>query len=94
MILGSGLWIVFFVYGGFPGAGSHVHFMTATGIVMMLVFLHLYFAPYRRLRAAVAASDWPTGGKQLAVIRRLVGFNLLLGLVTVAVGAGGRYLIG
>jgi hypothetical protein len=37
---------------------------------------------YRRLSAAVAASDWPTEGGQLAIIRQLILTNLVLGLVT------------
>ena len=36
--------------------------------------------------------DMDTGGQQLARIRRLIGLNLLLGLATVAIASGGRYL--
>ena len=39
------------------------------------------------------AADWPQGGKYLAQIRRLVGINTLIGLLTIAVATGGRYLI-
>ena len=34
-------------FGGFKGAGPHIHVMQATGILMMLLFLHLFFAPWR-----------------------------------------------
>lgn len=54
--------------------------------------MHLYFAPFRRLKEAVITENWPQAGKQLNQIRRIVGINLLLGLVTSAVAAGGRYL--
>jgi uncharacterized membrane protein len=60
---------------------------------MMLIFFHVFFAPYGRLKRAVAAQDWQAGGKALAQIRMLVGINTLIGLLTIAVGAAGRYLV-
>jgi uncharacterized membrane protein len=65
--------------------------MQAIGIVMMLVFLHIYFAPWRRFRAAVARRDTAEAARQLNQIRWIVTINLLLGLITVAVGSSGRY---
>ena len=65
--------------------------MQGIGIVMMLVFLHLYFAPWRRFRAAVARRDTPEAARQLNQIRWIVTLNLMLGLITVAVGSSGRY---
>jgi uncharacterized membrane protein len=65
--------------------------MQGIGLVMMLVFAHLYFAPWRRFRRAVDAADFPSAAKQLDQIRRIVAFNLVLGLVVVVVGASGRY---
>ncbi len=47
---------------------------------MMLVFLHLYFAPWRRFRAAVARRDTPEAARQLNQIRWIVTVNLVLGL--------------
>ena len=93
-ILATGLWIIFAVYGGMGGVGLYVHVMLGLGIVMMLIFMHVFFAPYARLKRAVAAQDWPAGGKSLAQIRVLVGVNTVIGMVTVAVAAGGRYLVG
>ena len=93
VILTTGLWMVFSVFGGFPAVGLYVHLMWWLGIVMMLIFLHVYFAPYKRLRAAVAAEDWPAGGKQLAMIRVMIGINLSLGLLVVAIASGGRILL-
>ena len=92
LLLATGFWILFEVLGGFGGAGWHVHTMLVLGLVMMAIFAHVYFAPYRRLRRAVQAGDWPAGGSQLATIRRMVGINTILGVITIAVGAGGRYL--
>jgi len=91
LLLLSGYGMVFGVLGGFAGAGLHVHIMQATGIIMMLVFLHVYFAPWRRFRAAVARRDTPEAARQLNQIRWIVTANLVLGLLTVAVGSSGRY---
>ncbi|MCO6414402.1 MAG: CopD family protein [Thiogranum sp.] len=88
----SGYWMVFKVFGGMATIGLHVHIMQALGWLMILLFMHLYFAPFRRLKEAVITENWPQAGKQLNQIRRIVGINLLLGLVTSAVAAGGRYL--
>jgi uncharacterized membrane protein len=65
--------------------------MMAIGILMVLIFLHLYFAPWKRFRAALAAGDNPAAAVQLNQIRSLVTINLILGLVTVAIGSSGRY---
>lgn len=88
----TGYWIIASVFEGFANAGWHVHAMQALGWGMILIFLHVYFAPYRRLCRAVAAADWATAGKQLGQIRRLVGINLILGLSTIIIATGGRYL--
>ena len=91
MLLATGYWMVFGFYGGFGNIGTHIHIMHGLGIVMVLVFLHVFFAPYRKLRHAVIVEDYPEGGKRLAQIRKLVGFNILLGLITAAVAAAGRW---
>jgi len=58
---------------------------------MMLAFAHLYFAPWARFRGAVDRGDFPAAAAQLDQIRRIVGFNLVLGLLVVVVGTTGRY---
>jgi uncharacterized membrane protein len=60
---------------------------------MMLLFFHVFFAPFKRLKRAVAAGDWQAGGKNLAQIRVLVGINLVIGLVVISIASGGRYLL-
>jgi uncharacterized membrane protein len=92
VILATGFWIIFAIFGGMANAGMYVHLMLTLGLVMMAIFMHVYFAPYRRLKAAVQAEDWPVGGKALGQIRMLVGINTLIGVVTIAVASGGRYL--
>ncbi len=91
LLLASGYAMVFGVYGGFGGIGLYIQIMQGLGIIMMLLFLHLYFAPWRRFRAAVTRQDWAESGRQLAQIRTIVTVNLVLGLAVVAIGGSGRY---
>ncbi len=91
VLLGSGFWIILVGLGGFPNAGSHIHTMLMLGLIMMVLFAHLYFSPFRKLKAAVAAGDTPGGAAQIRQIRMIVAFNLGLGLLTAAIGASGRY---
>ena len=91
LLLVSGFAMVFDVFGGFGGVGLYIQLMMGIGIVMMLLFFHLYFAPWRRFRAAVGRQDWAEGGRQLGQIRSIVTVNLVLGLIVVGIGASGRY---
>ncbi len=84
LILISGL-IMIGQMGGMGQVPVYVHIMLAVGLAMMAIFAHVFFAPYKRLRRAVAAQDWPSGGKALGQIRMLVGTNLSLGLLNVAI---------
>ncbi len=88
-ILASGLYMM--VQLGKPP--MYVSAMFGLGIVMMLLFAHVFFAPFKRLKRAVAAQDWQAGGAALGQIRMLVGINLSLGLVTIVVGTLGALLI-
>lgn len=78
--------------GGFAAVGPYVHAMTGLGLVMMLLFAHIVAAPYRRLRGAAAAQDLDAAGKAIAQIRLFVTINLVLGIVTLALGAVSGYL--
>ena len=88
-ILGSGLAMIALL-GGFAAAGLHVHVMLAFGVVMMLIFAHVFFAGYGRLKRYVGAREWKAAGSAMAQIRMLVGLNLILGFITVAVATLGR----
>lgn len=92
-ILASGYWMLLGPFGGFANAPLFVHIMNGLGLVMIAIFLHVYFAPYQRLRRAVADMRWPEGGKALAQIRILVGINTLIGLLTILIAAGGKYFL-
>jgi uncharacterized membrane protein len=91
VLLASGFAMVFSVFGGFHRLAHYLQLMMGLGIVMIALFLHLYFAPWRRFRAAVARRDWSEGGRQLSQIRVIVTINLVLGLVVIAAASGGEY---
>jgi uncharacterized membrane protein len=91
VLLASGYGMIFHYLGGFKGAGLHIHVMQAIGIVMMLLFGHLFFGPWRRFDAAVENKKLPDAAKYLNQIRHIVAVNLVLGLLTIIVGASGRF---
>jgi uncharacterized membrane protein len=92
VLLVTGLWMVFSVFGGFGNVGLHIHLMTAIGTVMILLFAYVFFSPYRGMKQALAANDIPGAAKRLAQIRIIIAINLLLGLVVAVVGSAGRYM--
>lgn len=74
------------------GAGGlAVQIMMGLGIVMMLAFGHVYFAPWRRFQRALDGSDLPAAAAQLKLIRYIVLANLILGVVVLCIGATARY---
>lgn len=66
--------------------------MLTSGLVMSGIFVYIYGLLFQRMRAGVAAQDWPTAGAAMNRIRPLVAFNLLLGALTVAVALLGPML--
>ncbi len=87
----SGYTMLYLGWNGVGAAPTYIHLMNGLGMLMIALFLWVYFMPYRSLRLAVAAGDWPRGGAALVHMRRIVGTNLVLGLVTAAIASGGRY---
>jgi uncharacterized membrane protein len=93
VLLVSGYAMLFLHFGGFAGAGLSIHIMQAIGLLMMLLFLHLFFAPWHRFSRAVAAKAPADAAAALDQIRRIVAINLVLGVITIAVGASGRFWV-
>jgi len=77
---------------GFAAAPLYQHIMFLMGLVMIAIYVFVYFVPYAGLNKAVAAEDWKAGGAALGRIRQLVGTNLTLGFLTIAMGTLGRWL--
>lgn len=82
ILLATGLAVLLHV--GFANAPVGWHAMFGIGLVMMAVFAHIYFAPFRRARRAAAASDWPAVAKALQQAHPLVVINFTLGWIAIA----------
>jgi uncharacterized membrane protein len=87
LIWGSGL--TRFMQVGSSFVPPHWHAMAKLGAGMTVIFLLIALRFYPRLKAAVAAQDWPAGGTALETMRRLVMLNLVLGCITVALAVLG-----
>ena len=87
----TGYYRLFADMGGFSEAGIHIHIMHMTGLLMIMIYLYLYFVPYRNFKTAVNAENWPQAGAQIGKIRWFILTNLIIGLITVIVGASGTY---
>lgn len=91
ILLASGLWMIIKELGGMAAVGMYIHIMLSLGLVMMLLFMHLFFSPYKKLQRAIITNEWEAGGKALNQIRQLIAINLSLGLIVVIVASAGRY---
>ncbi|MBV9248575.1 MAG: CopD family protein [Acetobacteraceae bacterium] len=87
LIVLSGFAMLFGFYGGMEGVGWNVHVMLALGLIMSAVFVWLYFGPYARFRRTTDRARMTTN---IDAIRKLIGLNLILGLITVVVAALNR----
>jgi len=89
----TGYMMIFELWGSMAATPLYVHTMNGLGIVMILIYLHLYFAPFKRLKEAVIKQDWPEGGRKLNIIRKMVGINTVIGLLVIIIASAGRTLI-
>ena len=87
----TGTGLIFLQNGGYEGLPIHQHLMNGIGWIMVLIFLHLWFAPYRRFKAAMVAGAPPRAAAALDQIRKIVATNLVIGLINAVVGSTGRY---
>ena len=73
--------------GGSPAARPTpaVTAMAVLGLVMICVFVFVRLVPFRRLQAALAASEASGAGAALNAIRKLVALNLAIGAAIVLI---------
>jgi uncharacterized membrane protein len=88
MLMVSGLYMAY-LYGGIAHVARYIYIMLAMGLAMMVIFGYVYFACYVSFSLHVAKQRWKEAGKLLGKIRKLIGVNLTLGLLTVCVAVIG-----
>ena len=88
-ILATGLYMIY-QYGGMAHVARYIHVMLLLGLVMMGIYIYVYFGCYVKFNLHVAKERWKEAGAILGKIRKLIGLNLALGLVTVCVAVLGK----
>lgn len=68
--------------GGMAHVAWPIHAMLGLGLLMAAIFLVIFFGPYRQFRRTI---DRNRMASSLNNVRKLIGINLLLGLVTVII---------
>jgi uncharacterized membrane protein len=91
LILVSGFYMIY-LFGGFVHLPMYINLMMLMGIVMVAIFVYVFFKCYALFTRQVAKQDWKAAGAMLGTIRKLVGLNLTIGLLTVVVATVGIYL--
>lgn len=91
LILTSGFYMIY-LFGGFAHLPLYINLMLLLGVVMTLIYTYVYFKCYVQFNKFVAKQDWPGAGTMLVTIRKLVGTNLSIGLVTILVAIMVRFM--
>lgn len=87
LILLSGFAMLFGVFGGPANVPWTVQTMMGLGLIMSAVFVIIVFGPYARFRRT---TDRARMASNIDAIRKLIGLNLILGLITVFIAAFGQ----
>ena len=83
----SGVGLLQMRFNGFETAPRYVQIMMGLYIVMVALFIRIQSLQLPELRKAVEAQAWADGAAVMGRIRRLVGGNLIVGLVLVVIAA-------
>lgn len=57
--------------------------MLVLGLLMMLIFGHIFFAGFKKYKRAVAAADWPLAAKAAGLIHTMTLINFTLGWLAI-----------
>ncbi len=87
----TGIWIIFGFFDGMASVKISIHIMLTLAILMTVLYIYIFFIPFPNLKREISAENFQQAGKHLAKIRSIIGFNLLLGIITVIIATGGRY---
>ena len=86
VLIASGYWMLFVVYGGFAGATPLIHLMQTLGLLMAGLFVWLYGVRWRQFQTALDGDEFEAAAVALGKIRHIVMVNLVLGLINSAIG--------
>ena len=90
MILALATGLAMLLSAGFPAAPVGWHVMFTLGLLMGAVYAYVHLVLLPRLRTHCSASAWPAAAQALNAIRRLVAFNLALGVLVVLAAVSAR----
>lgn len=89
LVLVTGFWMIGRVAKATVQAGGSFDMpmawwvMAVVGTLMVAIFMHIRFAPFRRLGDAIKFTAWDKAGQALGQIRNLVAVNLTLGILLI-----------
>ncbi|MFK7606845.1 MULTISPECIES: CopD family protein [unclassified Pseudomonas] len=83
----SGVGLLQMRFSGFETAPRYVQVMMGLYIVMVALFIRVQSLQVPELRRAVEAQECAAGAAVMVKIRRMVGCNLMVGVVLVAIAA-------
>jgi uncharacterized membrane protein len=89
LLLATGYWMLFTVYA--ETTPVWLWLMAAVGTLMGAIFVFIYAIPYHQMAISLERGEIPAAGRSMVLIRRLIGFNLSLGLIVSVVAVGGKY---
>jgi|WetSurMetagenome_2_1015567.scaffolds.fasta_scaffold02328_14 uncharacterized membrane protein len=92
LLLVSGLAMIA-LGGGFAHQPPGVHLMLGIGIVMTVIFARIRLTWFGRMQRSLAGADLAAAAAALQAIRRLVGVNLALGVLSFAAAALGSAFV-
>ena len=84
LILVSGFYMIY-LFGGMAHVSPYIHVMMLLGLVMTGIYIYVFFGCYVPLHLNVSKERWKEAGEILGKIRKLVGVNVTLGLLTICV---------
>jgi uncharacterized membrane protein len=85
LMLVTGWTMVFAAWGGFASLPWSINAMQTLGLLMALIFLYVFFAPWQRLRRAIRP-----GPELIVRIRQLIMVNLTVGALAIIAGSLGH----
>ena len=80
----TGFAMIFGMYGGMAGLAWNINAMLGLGLLMAAIFVYIVLGPYARFRRT---TDRARMASSLDSVRKLIGVNLILGLITVVISA-------